>query len=825
MSAHDARAPGWLSGNWVALGLWAALVAACARGSVLYVMDVLGHAAEPEIARLRLAATLPGVFWQACALGLTLAVCAALVARALADSPRALRVGALVLVWAVSTWAWLVFLAGVFARDVSRRVGTDTARGEQVTQALAIAAGLLALALVVAVARSARRSKRVGVVGPLIPAALATLLPLGWWYAYGRYDEQMMVRTPIRSLLAAEGAFEVVAENPRGPAHVGVICPSADYRIDGSDMSALVLSPPGEVRIELGPDDGPGWLRARAGVDWKTVRRFGDELEGSALRFEARADGQLVFASDIPIAHVGEFIGTEWVEVGAGQGLPVYPGMELRLRTALVGADGAELEQPPILTAGFGGLTLERRERAERTLSSVARPNVVLIVMDTLRADRLSLYGYERETSPRLDRLAERGLVFDEAHSTASWTWPSTASLLTGLAPEEHGVGNGSSVFLADELTTLAEVMQARGLTTAGWSGNPLIVPDKNFDQGFEFFDSRKRGMRKSPVLLPSALEWIETMGDTRFFLYLHMTDPHAPLAPHPEAGRRFAADVRSGFAKKINDFNVLLLQNRGHGEAGEVRTDDAIPPHQQRWINDLYDACVWSGDHWLGQVLDTLERANLSERTIVAFTSDHGEELFDHGLVTHGHSLHRELVRVPLVIAGPGVPVGARVNTPVSNRHLAPTLARLVGGELGQSGDALDLAALGADPMVAERPVFFSTSKGWWNGRQPQPLYGVRRGSFVLHVAPEGAPWGEPSGESGSTGGQMRLFDLGNDLHETRDVGADRADLAGDLRGLLDRVRSARAARRVTPDIPAGEATLETLRELGYIGDDEGDE
>jgi arylsulfatase A-like enzyme len=701
--------------------------------------------------------------------------------------------------------------------DVSRPVGMDTARGESVTQALLGAGALLALALVLAVGRAMRGAKVPSGLGALVPAALAVLLPAGWWLSYGRYDERMPVRTPIRSLIAQADGFEVLSANPRLAPFVDVLCPSMDYRIDGSDMQALVLPPPGEVRLVLGPNDGPGRLLARAGVDRTAVMRFADQLAGQSVRFEVRADGALVFRGDVPIADVGEFTGSEWLEVGAGQGLPAYPGMELRLRTSVVDAAGVEQAAPPVMTAGFGGLRLERRERVARTRSSPERPNVVLIVMDTLRADRLSLYGYERATSPRLDRLAERGLVFDEAHATASWTWPSTASLLTGLSPEEHGVGNGTGVFLADELNTLAEVMQAQGMTTAAWSGNPLIVPDKNFDQGFEFFDYQKRGMRKSRVLIPSALDWIETTGDTRFFLYLHMTDPHAPLAPHPEGGRLFAPEAGSGFEKKINDFNELLLANRGHGADGELRTDEAIPPHEQQWISDLYDACVWTGDRWLGEVLDTLERAGLSDRTIVAFTSDHGEELFDHGLVTHGHSLHRELVRVPLVIAGPGLPAGARVDTPVSNRHLAPTLARLVGAELRGPHDALDLTRIGADPMLPEHPVFFSTSKGWWNGRRPQPLLGVRRGPWVLHLAPQGAPWGVGPSESGA----VRLFDLGRDRLETRDVGAERADVAADLRALLERSTAERAARRITSDVPAGEATLETLRDLGYIGDE----
>ncbi len=814
MNPPEARSPGWLAGNWVALGLWMGLAAGCSRAGVLYVMDVVEHAAEPELARLRLAEALPGILLRASALGCAIGAGAALVSRA---RVALVRRGGLVALWLGAGWGCFALLSGRLAEDASRQVGTGTARGASATQVLALAAALLAAALVLAVARSLRSGRAPGRVGFLLPAALALALPLGWRLVHGRHDARMVVCTPIRSLIEQEDAFEVVAENPRRAPHVGVLCPSADYRIDGADMRALVLPPPAEVRVVLGPEDGPGWLRARAGLDRSAVKRHAQELERHSVRFEVWVDGELAFREDVPVAHVGEYVGSEWVELGAHQGLPVAPGMELRLRTSVVDSDGTQEARPPLIAAGFGGLRLERREHAARTLSAPERPNVVLVVMDTLRADRLSLYGYGRATSPQLDRLAARGLVFDEAHATTSWTWPSTASLLTGMAPEEHGVVDVTACFLADEITTLAEVMQARGLTTAAWSGNPLIVPDKNFDQGFEFFDHGKRGMRKSQVLLPGALDWIEATGDTRFFLYLHMTDPHAPLVPHAEGARQFAAEVGPDFTRKINDYNALLLAGRGHGEAGEVRTDGAVSPRHQQWISDLYDACVWSGDRWLGELFATLERAGLTDRTIVAFTSDHGEELFDHGLVTHGHSLHRELVRVPLVIAGPGIPAGVRVSTPVSNRHLAPTLARLVGGELGDPTDALDLAALGGEAVIPDREVYFSTRKGWWNGRHPQPIFGVRRGPWILHLAPQGAPWGAPPGADGDT----RLFHLGTDPLESRDLDVERAALAADLRAALEGRRAERRARRHAPHVPAGEATLEVLRALGYIGDE----
>jgi arylsulfatase A-like enzyme len=216
--------------------------------------------------------------------------------------------------------------------------------------------------------------------------------------------------------------------------------------------------------------------------------------------------------------------------------------------------------------------------------------------------------------------------------------------------------------------------------------------------------------------------------------------------------------------------------------------------------------------------VLDALERLGLADRTLVAYTADHGEELFDHGLIQHGSNLFQESVRVPLVLAGPGVPAGVRVAAPVSNRHVAPTLAKLAHAGLPVAPGALDLLGVAAAPDTAERDVVFSTAHGWWNGIQRQPIYGLRNGDWVLHWAPEGLPWGVKKQDPNAVPGERRLYDLAHDPLEREDLSAREPERADAMQARLQTMIEELKARRTTPALEAGAATIELLRDVGYM-------
>ncbi len=799
MIASAPRPPPSIALRAAANGLWAAVLLGLLRAALLFAMERLGHGAELGLARARLAAAWPEIGLQAALAGLLAGALAQ--ARHGWTGGRAARLAAVLLLAALL----LAFLAGWSSREPSRALGWGTDRGRAATLAVALLAAGLA-PVVLALCRRLPVPRR-ALLALLPPAAAALAVPLAGRALLGGVAERMRVRRVVAELLDPAAA-QILEGRADAPPYVGTHTPSIDYQVDGADRPAWVIPPPGRIRLEIPEHAGVLWLAPRAGIDRSVLEAHEERLAGHAVRFTVAVAGDELFRGTIPIRRVGKPPGTEWLDVAGAQGLALRPGTELELACALLDPGGAEVRPPFPLAAGFGGLALESRWDAPRTRSSPRAPNIVLVVMDTQRADRLSAYGYGRPTSPHLERLAARGTLFEAAYSSASWTWPATASLLTGLLPEEHGVLSSSACFLDEQLETLAEALQDAGFTTAAWSANPLIVPDKNFDQGFEVFDHGNRSMRKSGFVVPAVLEWLEAVAGTRFFLYLHLVDPHAPLDPRPEDRALLAAEVPPTVSSNaIVELSWKLLE-------GEGALDELVSPAERGHIGALYDACVRSGDHWVGQVLERLEALGLADETLVAYTSDHGEELFDHGLAAHGHSLHAELVRVPLVLAGPGVAEGARVRTPVSTRQLAPTLARLAGTRLGQPADATDLLEGGREPAV-----LFSTEQGWWNGRSRQPLFGLRVGDEVLHLAPRGGSPGAAGSAAPAPGADLRLYDVAADPGETRDLAAQRADRARVLRAELERLVAELRSRRRVPLRAAGDATLEVLRDLGYVG------
>lgn len=801
-------------------GLWLGLVLGSGRAVVIFAMERLSHGSDAAYVRLRLANVLGPIMLQSVLIGLAFAGLLALFAALPNRLWRWLLGHAAV---GLAALVFLAFFSGRLISDGSRRIGLETDRGQQALAVLAIGSLVLAHAFLLVSFLARERGPRASTLLDLaLPLLLLAGLPVGWKLVFGQVDQRMTVRDVVLDLLAEKERWTIERAHPELAPYVGVLTPSTDYRIDGGDRPALILPPPARAEIVFRSADGPLFVSASAGVDKGVLEEHADELAGHAVRFRVQVDDDVRFDETIPLVSVGEFIGSEWKDVGGSDGLFLRDGDVLVLETALIDPNGMEVAAPPPLRAGFGGLAGETRWKTERTRSSPAAPNVILIVMDTQRSDRMSLYGYERDTTPHLAALGRRGAVFDNAYSTASWTWPSTASILTGMQPQEHGVLNSASCYLAETITTLPELLQRQGFTTAAWSANPLIVPDKNFDQGFELFDHGKGGTRKSEIIVPAVVEWLRSMSGTRFFLYLHLADPHAPLTPIPRMRARFAPDVPLDFdPKAIVDYAWPLLRGKGHTEDGRIDTDRHVPPEHQRWISELYDACVASGDHWIGQVLSAVEELGLEDETVIAFTSDHGEEIFDHGLATHAQSVYGELTNVPLILAGPGIPRGQRVSTPLSNRLLAPTLARLAGVELTGFEHSFDLARALDPSDEVPGDVLFSTMQGWWNGRYRQPIFGLRSGDLVLHWAPEGSDWGirEPA-----PGGQWRLYDLSRDPHETRDISGEEPERARAMRDTIEELVQRLEQARRAPRIEAGEETMDMLRGLGYVGDEDED-
>jgi len=791
---------------WIAAGLAGGIVLALARTRIRVVVERDMRRLGSELLEWRIADGLVP--------DLIAATLMALVAAAVLQLATGGRKSALGSSLALLVAGSLAYAALVGFPWTAERARLDLAAGDRVWRHLALIGVAAGAAL--GLAGLMRTGPRLlGMRTSIALALLAALTPsLYQLLAVG--ETPLMVRRVVRSELLFEDArWKVTTSHPEAPPEVALITPAVDYRTDSADLPSLVMSPPCELTFAITPRDGDVILDLAAGVGQEVGTRLlrRDAVE---IGFEVTRNGKPIFNTSIRSWRAQPAGNKHWRRPEAP--LAFSPGDIVGLRTWVSGQEPEESAELEPLLVGFGGMTLETRSREKRQRASKKTPNILYIVQDTLRSDRLSCYGYDKPTTPHLDRIASRGVLYTQAYSAASWTWPSTASLLTGLAPDAHGVTNDDSCYLSGRNETLAEALQGRGYTTAAFTSNPLIVPQKNFDQGFEFFDCNPEGFRKTDAMLEDLLRFVDENASTRFFLYLHLVDPHAPHRPREADLARLGGKEPEDFPgdTALHDYNRFLLRGGGHTETGERKPAPIPDPHLQ-WLNDVYDATAASGDFYVGALYERLVANGIDDETIIVFTSDHGEEWLDHGLLAHGQHIHRELTQVPLILAGPGIPEGVVDDTPVANRHIAPTLSAFGGARLDAVYDARNLAR----PAAEGQPVFYSTHHGWWNGVQRQPIYGVRDGNWVLHLAPQGDDWGIAK-KHRRPGGQYRLYDVSIDPNEQADVAADYPEKAEELKAMILERLEHLVTLRPNVQLDAGAATLQMLAGIGYTGNGE---
>jgi arylsulfatase A-like enzyme len=333
------------------------------------------------------------------------------------------------------------------------------------------------------------------------------------------------------------------------------------------------------------------------------------------------------------------------------------------------------------------------------------RPNLVLIVVDTLRADHLTSYGYERPTGLAIDRLlARQGAVFDAAYSQAPWTLPSVASFLTSRYPGELVGGELGSFGIPAGVPTLAERLRAAGYETAGFVANPTLHPGNGFDRGFDTFYTPPASvdsmLRHGDDLVRRVLPWLRGRGGRPFFLYVHFIDPHDPYEnPETSGGRSvFFPEYRGTIGGRF----VHGIYN------GRIALPD--PPNDVRQVAALYDSEIHYVDGRIGELLQSIPAATMA-RTLLTLTSDHGEELHDHGGWKHGQTLYQEQIHVPWIVRWDGqVAPGTRLGGAVRLLDLLPTLLAAAGAPADPADEGVDLlaalrgrAALPRLPVIAE--------------------------------------------------------------------------------------------------------------------------
>ncbi|MCD4702466.1 MAG: sulfatase [Candidatus Aegiribacteria sp.] len=299
--------------------------------------------------------------------------------------------------------------------------------------------------------------------------------------------------------------------------------------------------------------------------------------------------------------------------------------------------------------------------------------NVLLIIIDTLRADHLGFWGYERDITPSLDSLALSGTAWMEMQAQSSWTLPSVASILTGLSPREHGAGisYGRMYGMATSIPNLQGILHSNGWQTCAIFNVIFLNENFGFHRGFDHFDCRgvaeNTGCRRADQTVDDALEWLNDLdAETSFFMVLHFYDPHIPYDPPPPYDTLYADPSYTAFLDGQQQLNVMNAVNRDGDEIDDEGLNNLI---------DLYDGEIAFTDAQIGRLLCEIRNKELADSTLVIVVADHGEEFLEHSGIEHGRTLYQEVTHVPMILSGPGVTAGRAIDVPAAHIDILPTI------------------------------------------------------------------------------------------------------------------------------------------------------
>ena len=476
-------------------------------------------------------------------------------------------------------------------------------------------------------------------------------------------------------------------------------------------------------------------------------------------------------------------------------------GLPAELHACIVGALGAALFTGSSLTRRLRGLcrigaaargtclavvallaALQLPGLVNAVPAGTSRANVLLIVVDTLRADHVGAYGYPRDTTPHLDRLADEALLFRHAQSVAPWTTPSVAAMLTSRYPSEVSWRH-PPVALDKRYLSLPELLKDRGYATAAVVSHLYIARELGFGQGFDVYDQENaRGHRhvSGPSVTDKALALLERRKDEPFFLFVHYFDVHFNYLLHP----RFNFDP--GYSGPLRPGMDLSELRRLAPQMSAADLD---------YVRALYDSEIRFTDEQIGRLLQGLRDLSLWDETLVIVTADHGEEFSERGshYIGHGTHLHQELVHVPLLIKPPGLGRRGAVDAWVSTLDLAPTIAEAAGGQPAVAafrGAPLDLqtGGGGSQPVIVESGSHRAVLEDGWK---------------LMSV-------GDPP--------VYRLFQLTSDPAEKSDVLPLHPERAGRLRRALEEWAAATPRGQGAASAVFTAAERDQLRALGYL-------
>ncbi len=461
-------------------------------------------------------------------------------------------------------------------------------------------------------------------------------------------------------------------------------------------------------------------------------------------------------------------------------------------------------------------------------------PNVIFVVVDTLRADRLGTHGYYRKLTPTIDALAAEGVVCERAVAVAPWTLPSVASLFTATYPKVHKAvsylllenmdqGRIGKVSVLDEsFDTLAELLQSSGYVTAAFSANKFIKAEYGFGQGFDHFDASFAANRVSgSVVNAAALQWLDQRDAQRpFFMYLHYMDVHGPYDAAPQFMDPLLAEVEANPNRRPLPQQALRMLNP---YLNKPPAQDSDPTRWERlretydYWEARYDAGVAEFDHHFAAMVAELKKRGVWDNSYVVLTSDHGEALFEHGFWDHGYSLFQTDLHVPLILRWPGVlPTGIRLAGNIELIDIYPTIAEQLRRKLSSTVQGTSFVAhLSGDPKAFPSLAFADAVKAGALIHQQAIL----RDDWKLLAAPISQK--RPDGST-ATQTLTVLINLAVDPREQTNALPTHGDVARALADAMKQQIQTNVGFRpgITEDFRrVSEADIIKLRSEGYVG------
>ena len=466
------------------------------------------------------------------------------------------------------------------------------------------------------------------------------------------------------------------------------------------------------------------------------------------------------------------------------------------------------------------------------------KPNIIFVMIDTLRADRIGAYGHPGHLTPTIDALAAEGVLFENCASAAPWTLPSVSSMFCSFYPSVHKattyhadaskdsrLSRSVAMFDKDDVfLTIPKLLKQQGYATAGFSANPFIRAEHGFGSGFDFW-ADCMSSDGGDAISAAALDWLDRRGESKapFFLYLHYMDVHGPYDAQPEFLDPLVEQVEQDPGRKLwpREFNRLSRSLR------KPPLNDSTPGRfeELKWYENYwiarYEAGVAEMDDVLSHLVDYLKAHHLWDSAYVILVSDHGQGLCEHGAWDHGSSQFQTALHVPMVLRWPGVlPSGRRVSERVRMIDLLPTLVDQLGGSLPSELQGETLMPLILNQKgSADRIAFAESRKGSLESGHEQKAIFSGSWKLIRQTKRRGEP------KVGDT--TYRLYNVSHDPSESNDLAPTRPEKVAELRKLLEQQiqrNSVLGRGIIAHEHILSDDAAQRLKSLGYVGDDDDD-